>query len=59
MSYDKLHMWDSFIKVAESEADIANLFYLNDRFCGLVIRIPVYRSRGLSSIPDTTRFSEK
>jgi hypothetical protein len=28
-------------------------------FCGLVIRVPGYRSRGLSSIPGATRFSEK
>jgi hypothetical protein len=27
--------------------------------CGLVVRIPAYRSRGLSSIPGATRYSEK
>jgi hypothetical protein len=26
-----------------------------DRFCGLVVRVPGYRSRGAGSIPGTTR----
>jgi hypothetical protein len=30
-----------------------------DRLCGLVARIPGYRSRGPGSIPGTTRCSEK
>jgi hypothetical protein len=30
-----------------------------DRPCGLVVRVPGYRSRGHCSIPDATRFSEK
>jgi hypothetical protein len=30
-----------------------------DRLCGLVVRVPVYSSRGPGSIPGTTRFSEK
>jgi hypothetical protein len=30
-----------------------------DRLCGLVVRVPGCRSRGLGSIPSTTRFSEK
>jgi hypothetical protein len=29
------------------------------RFCGLVVRVPGYRSRGQGSIPGITRFSEK
>jgi hypothetical protein len=29
-----------------------------DRLCGLVVRVPLYRSRGPGSIPGTTRFSE-
>jgi hypothetical protein len=29
------------------------------RLCGLVVRVPGYRSRGPGSIPGTTRFSEK
>jgi hypothetical protein len=38
------------------------LFYLRpflDRFCGLVVRVPGYRSRAPGSIPDATTFSEK
>jgi hypothetical protein len=30
-----------------------------DLFCGLVVRVPGYRFRGLGSIPSTTTFSEK
>jgi hypothetical protein len=30
----------------------------NDRLCGLVVRVPWYRSRGPGSIPGATRFSE-
>jgi hypothetical protein len=34
------------------------IFYLKfkDGRCGLVARVPGYRSRGLGSNPDTTRF---
>jgi hypothetical protein len=28
-------------------------------FCGLVVRVPSYRSRGPGSIPGSTRFPEK
>jgi hypothetical protein len=36
------------------------IFYkVSDRFCGLVGRVPGYRSRGPGSIPGSTRFSEK
>jgi hypothetical protein len=31
----------------------------SDRFCGLVVRVPGYRSRGSVSIPGATRFPEK
>jgi hypothetical protein len=31
----------------------------NDRLCGLVVRVPDYRSRSPGSIPGATRFSEK
>jgi hypothetical protein len=31
----------------------------HDRLCGLVVRVPAYRSRGPGSIPAATRFSEK
>jgi hypothetical protein len=30
-----------------------------ERLCALVVRAPGYRSRGPSSIPNATRFSEK
>jgi hypothetical protein len=30
-----------------------------DRLCGLVVRVPGYRSRGQGSIPGATRFSDK
>jgi hypothetical protein len=30
-----------------------------DRLCGLVVRVPGYRSRGPASIPGATRFSEE
>jgi hypothetical protein len=30
-----------------------------DRLCGLVVRVPGYRSRGPGSIPGAARFSEK
>jgi hypothetical protein len=30
-----------------------------DRLCGLVVRVPGYRSRGPGSIPGSTRFCEK
>jgi hypothetical protein len=43
--------------------ELMNLFKcmctLKDRLCGLVVRVPGYRSRGLGSIPGSTRFSEK
>jgi hypothetical protein len=31
----------------------------HDHLCGLVVRVPGYRSRGLGSIYSSTRFSEK
>jgi hypothetical protein len=40
-------------------AKFETLIYLEyDRFCGLVVRVPGYRSRGPGSIPGSTRFSE-
>jgi hypothetical protein len=30
-----------------------------DRLCGLVVRVPGYRSRGPGAIPGAIRFSEK
>jgi hypothetical protein len=34
-------------------------YLLRDRLCGLVARVPGYRSRGPGSIPGVTRFSGK
>jgi hypothetical protein len=34
-------------------------YYDDDRLCGLVVRVPGFRSRGPGSILDATRFSEK
>jgi hypothetical protein len=41
---------------ASGSVDVAVLL---DRLCGLVVRVPGYRSRGPGSIPCATRFSEK
>jgi hypothetical protein len=35
------------------------VYMLDDRLCGLVVRVLGYRSGGPGSIPGTTRFSEK
>jgi hypothetical protein len=33
--------------------------YLKDSLCGLLVRVPGYRSRGPGSVSGATRFSEK
>jgi hypothetical protein len=33
--------------------------YVIDRLCGLVVRVPGYRSRGSESLPGASSFSEK
>jgi hypothetical protein len=33
--------------------------WISDRLCGLVVRVPAYRSRGPGSMPGATRFAEK
>jgi hypothetical protein len=38
---------------------IEELLGRNDRLCGLVVRVPDYRSRGPGSIPGDARFSDK
>jgi hypothetical protein len=38
---------------------LPNCIAHSDRLCGLVVRVLGYRSGGPSSIPGTTRFSEK
>jgi hypothetical protein len=40
-------------------SDFQEVVVISDRLCGLVIRVPGYRSRGPGSIPGATRFSEK
>jgi hypothetical protein len=35
------------------------LIFNSIMFCGLVVRVPGYRSRGPGSIPGATRFSDK
>jgi hypothetical protein len=35
------------------------IFCGSDRLCGLVVRVPAYRSRGPGTIPGATGFSEK
>jgi hypothetical protein len=36
-----------------------NMNIIYDLLCGLVVRVPGYRSRSPGSIPGATRFSEK
>jgi hypothetical protein len=55
-----------FQLLTEEEISAVTLFiiyfhqhYLYDRLCGLVVRLPGYRSRGPGSIPGATKFSEK
>jgi hypothetical protein len=38
---------------------IEGIFTIYDSLCGLVVRVPGYRSRGPGSILDATKFSEK
>jgi hypothetical protein len=38
---------------------MSRLMLLKDRPCGLVVRVPNYRSRGPGSIPSATSLSEK
>jgi hypothetical protein len=38
---------------------ILTFFAPDDRLCGLVVRVPGYRSRGPGLIPGATKFSEK
>jgi hypothetical protein len=46
----------SAIRFITTRKQIVSLFLLDSRLCGLVIRVPVYRSRGPSSTPGATRF---
>jgi hypothetical protein len=51
------------IPVHSSTSAVLNLFCSPtprcDRLCGLVVKVPSYRSTGPGSIPGATRFSEK
>jgi hypothetical protein len=38
---------------------VRNIMHFIDHLCGLVVRVPGYRSKGPSSISGATRFSEK
>jgi hypothetical protein len=48
-----------FIPLYKASLKLIILKYVCDRLCGLVVKVPAYRSRGLGSIPGATRFSEK
>jgi hypothetical protein len=39
--------------------NIFNNIYIYDHLCGLVVRVPGYRSRDPGSIPGAARFSER
>jgi hypothetical protein len=43
----------------DDDDDDNNIYIIINRLCGLVVRVPSYRSRGPGSIPGATRFSEK
>jgi hypothetical protein len=40
-------------------SDLMDEKTISDHLCGLLVRVPGYRSRGPGSIPGATRFSEK
>jgi hypothetical protein len=53
-------MEDDFVEEAVKHCCIKDRrIHLYLYFCGLVVKVPDYRSRGPGSIPGTTRFSEK
>jgi hypothetical protein len=54
-------MLENYIEffVCEHLYTISESLHSSDRLCGLVVRVPGYRSRGPGSIPGATRFSEK
>jgi hypothetical protein len=41
------------------ELNLSVTYKKEERLCGLVIRVPCYRSRGPGSIPGASRFSNK
>jgi hypothetical protein len=42
-----------------SETYLKRVIFIAERLCGLLVRVPAYRSRGPGSISGDTRFSEK
>jgi hypothetical protein len=44
-----------FKRPMNSGSHFGSISQVPDRLCGLVVRVLGYRSRGLGSIPDTTR----
>jgi hypothetical protein len=56
------YLYSSFFNILSKHANVIQYFWYRgdkDRLCGLVVRVPVYRSRGSGSIPGTIRFSVK
>jgi hypothetical protein len=47
------------LEFLSSFKDLVTVYYVIDRLCGLVIRVPDYRSRGPGPIPSATTFPEK
>jgi hypothetical protein len=48
-----------FLKARQGKYIYIYIYIYIYRVCGLVVRVPGYRSRGPGSIPGATRFSEK
>jgi hypothetical protein len=48
-----------YILATKLQFNINSMEMLTDRLCGLVVRVPGYKSRGPGSIRRATRFSEK
>jgi hypothetical protein len=65
--YTVLELVTEFVGISElvktsnlnSLADLFTLLIIVDRLCGLLVRVPGYRSRGPGSIPSAIRLSEK
>jgi hypothetical protein len=57
-SYTRAHICAQLLKLL-SILLLINLLVALDHLCGLVVRVPGYRSRGLGSITSGTRFSER
>jgi hypothetical protein len=53
-----LSSWTIY-KYTIKQTNNASTRYIYDCLCGLVVRVPGYRSRSPGSIPGTTRFPEQ